>query len=423
MMGHRQTTDGDQMTETIRSNTSPAPQTISLHSHFSSLSLTWGSNYSHSPVIEKRNTSGSNISLQRAMDLFVQERAALGSWGYSSVHKYRSQLQQVITFLGPQRLVQSLNEQDLLSLKHALQNKVKDSTELTTVILTDKSVAVRGETIKRYFNLFKSFCDFCYADKYLHQDIHSTIKMAPLNKNPEKYKTFTPQDLQRIFSSRIYTCEPGQRHRWKAQSFCFWLPLICAFTGARPGEASQIFVKDVYNVDGIWVLHITDQSAMQTLKNKHSDRLVPLHPRLIALGFLDFIEERRQEYGDLSPIFPDLRFDKRSGMARATSRWFSGHGAKDYGYLGVCGFVKNQGYCLYSFRHTFINALRRKAQSDMATKQLVGHVTMKYDITARYGEPHSLEQLAEAIKQIDLSVDLSHLSWSRYKCVMNKTQG
>lgn len=373
------------------------------------------------PATGPSSTPMHAVTLQEAMRLMVLEHKRTGAWGHASVHKYRSQLQQIIAFLGPQRPVSSLTQNDIVRAKQALLCKLRGTIALSEEVPADDDQTIGGETIERYYYLLQRYCNFCLANGYLATDIHSGVKLTECSKNPDKYKTFTSPDLQRIFSSRVYTCAPFEKRRWKAQSFCFWIPLICLFTGARPGEASQIFVKDVYQEEGIWLLHVTNQSAMQTLKNKFSDRHIPLHPKLIELGFLELVEERRQVDGGEAPLFPDLRFDKRHGMARTPSRWFSGHGADSYGYLGVCGFPKSQGYCLYSFRHSFVHALRLKGVQELVIKRLVGHSTEK-DVTINYGEGFSLRQIAEIVARIEFAVDFTHVSWRRYQCVMRQTR-
>lgn len=360
-----------------------------------------------------------SITLQEAMNIMMNEHIALGTWSDVSTHKYRSQLQQIITFLDAQRLVRSLDKTDVMNVKAALTIKSKHGTALIMPTAHDvPCTRISGETIERYFNLLKRYLTFCQNNGYLHTNIHSEVSLPKQTKNPRKYKTFSPPELSSIFSGRVYSCAPEEKRRWKAQSFCFWVPLICAFSGARPGEACQIYAGDVHKIDGIWVFHFTNQGPTQTLKNKFSDRHVPVHPKLIEFGFLDFVAERLKEDGRDGPLFPDLPFDKRHGHARIPSRWFSGHGAKKHGYLGMCGLRKGDGYCLYSFRHTFINTLRLSGVQEMMIKKTVGHSTT--DITFWYGETFTLHQIAEAIGKIRFDVDFTHVSWSAYQCLQQR---
>jgi len=62
------------------------------------------------------------------------------------------------------------------------------------------------------------------------------------------------------------------------QPYHFWLPLLCLFTGMRPGEACQLFTNHVEKVNDIWCMgHQTssygkalpkEQQAIHELVNK-----------------------------------------------------------------------------------------------------------------------------------------------------------
>ena len=62
-----------------------------------------------------------------------------------------------------------------------------------------------------------------------------------------------------------------------------WVPWLCAYTGARPGEMTQLRGADVIERDGVHAIRITP--AAGTVKGGTA-RIVPLHEHLIAQGFL-----------------------------------------------------------------------------------------------------------------------------------------
>ncbi|MEN3033287.1 hypothetical protein, partial [Chromobacterium amazonense] len=81
-----------------------------------------------------------------------------------------------------------------------------------------------------------------------------------------------------------------------------WAALLGLYTGARAGEVGQLFTLDVKEEEGIPCIRFTDEGEDQRLKTDVSNRVVPLHPDLIKLGFLDYVAERR-ESGDWR-LFP-----------------------------------------------------------------------------------------------------------------------
>jgi integrase len=67
-----------------------------------------------------------------------------------------------------------------------------------------------------------------------------------------------------------------------------WGPWLCAFTGARVTEIMQLRRSDVQEESGIHFLRITpDAGSVKT----RAYRDVPLHPQLIELGFLEFVDK------------------------------------------------------------------------------------------------------------------------------------
>ena len=65
-----------------------------------------------------------------------------------------------------------------------------------------------------------------------------------------------------------------------------WVPIICAFTGARVSEITQLRKQDIRQIDGQWVARITPDAG--TVKSG-GYRDVPLHPQIIEQGFIVFV--------------------------------------------------------------------------------------------------------------------------------------
>jgi integrase len=108
---------------------------------------------------------------------------------------------------------------------------------------------------------------------------------------------------------------------------CRWVPWLLAYTGARPGEITQLRGSDVEQVDGIWTLNLTPEAG--TVKGGLARR-VPIHPHLIEQGFIQFA----QAHGG-APLFYRLRkrgsengtAQKSRQQLRRGSVWPSGFAA------------------------------------------------------------------------------------------------
>ncbi len=74
-----------------------------------------------------------------------------------------------------------------------------------------------------------------------------------------------------------------------------WVPWLCAYTGARVGELTQLRAMDIQQEGGIWYLHLTPEAG--SIKTNEA-RKVPLHSHLIEQGFTDLAKA-----GDATPLF------------------------------------------------------------------------------------------------------------------------
>lgn len=67
------------------------------------------------------------------------------------------------------------------------------------------------------------------------------------------------------------------------------MPWVCAYTGARVGEITQLRCQDFREEGGVPVFRIIPDAG--TVKTKRF-RDVPLHPHLVEMGFLGYVATR-----------------------------------------------------------------------------------------------------------------------------------
>jgi integrase len=91
-----------------------------------------------------------------------------------------------------------------------------------------------------------------------------------------------------------------------------WVPFLCAFTGARVAEMTQLRREDVRLNDEIPYLRITPEAG-STKTGDYRD--VPLHPQLIALGFGEAIKASSD-----GPLFYDGLSKRRKGSDHASKQ-------------------------------------------------------------------------------------------------------
>lgn len=177
-----------------------------------------------------------------------------------------------------------------------------------------------------------------------------------------------------------------------------WLVLLALYTGARIEELGQLDRQDVRQEAGVWFIHIRAEMATgRRVKNRASIRKVPLHSRLLELGFLDFA---RQGEGT-GKLFP-LLSDKQDGGKRsnAFSQWWRR-------FLASLDLENGDRKHFHSFRHTFKREGRNSGQiAPELLDALQGHA--QQGVSANYGrdeegKQYALPVLQEALEKIDFS--------------------
>lgn len=192
-------------------------------------------------------------------------------------------------------------------------------------------------------------------------------------------KPFSAADVEAIFSGYIYQGEPPT-NRIKAYPFWFWLPLVAYFTGARTNEIAQLNTADIREVDGHPCFDFCpdDPKAFEAKRIKTGEaRQVPIHPRLIELGLLEYADSQRQAkqkklFGDGLRYLPARNGEtdhNKEGWAKAASKFFN---ESPKGYLVEIGIHKaNSGKSLYSFRHTLETNLRHAKRDGKPIDQTI----------------------------------------------------
>jgi len=209
-------------------------------------------------------------------------------------------------------------------------------------------------------------------------------------------KPFKLPELKAIFGSPVYA--EGLRPSAGKGEAAYWIPIIALYTGARIREIAQLRCGDVQQIEYAdaegkmkrsWFLSITedtDEAGLQNaIKNDASERLVPVHPRLIELGFISYVQKLKDKKGR---VFPLLVADKYGNPAAKWGEWFSQYLRK------TCG-VADKRMTFHSFRHSFKDYARDVRIDEPIQRQIMGHEGG--DVADSYGSGYSLHVIVAAM--------------------------
>jgi integrase len=143
-----------------------------------------------------------------------------------------------------------------------------------------------------------------------------------------------------------------------------WVPWLCAYSGARVGELTQLRVQDIEQRTCGPVLRITpDAGPVKTDKA----RTVPIHPHLVERGLLEYVEAVQARLGKHGPLFfrPPARPPRKHPAIRVSARlarWVRGLGVTDP------GIQPN-----HAWRHTFRTRASRAGIEKRIRDEICGH--------------------------------------------------
>jgi len=170
----------------------------------------------------------------------------------------------------------------------------------------------------------------------------------------------------------------------------YWIPRLALYTGCRLNELCQLHKTDLKNKKGAWYLDINDDDK-KTLKNKASKRLIPLHPVLIDIGFIEFAQAVKHHR-----IFPGCKYTPARGKyGNGFGKWFSRVVLVDTGIKES----HDRSITFHSFRHQFVTVLKRLKADHLMVGQLAGHAAQG-TTDKEYFDGHLLPDLKEAIELI-----------------------
>jgi integrase len=213
-----------------------------------------------------------------------------------------------------------------------------------------------------------------------------------------KQRAFTEGELKRLFEGP----EMLAYARSKSDHPKYWLPLLGLFTGARVNEICQLNPhSDIREEGGVWIFNFTEEGETDAritrrIKNASSVRTVPIHPELIALGFLKYVESVRVKDNKL--LFPQWTPSKGKA-SYAAEKWFRV-------FLTEAGLRdETPGKNLvgmHAFRHTFLN--RALNLGVLGAEALTGHVSGKSAVVRGYEGELGLKNKLAVLSQIKFDI-------------------
>ncbi len=311
----------------------------------------------------------------------------------------------------------------LLTFPRIVPTNMRDATFKKLIAYGEtlaQSERLDRRTDNKGINAIGTLLKMAISEGLIDRNVAAGCRLKITDKKERQKLPFTIPELNKLVVSPIFA-DPMFRPKAGGEDAAFWLPILAMFTACRMEELGQLLVSDVKIIEGIACLVITDipeesertkkkdankiSTRAKHVKSEAANRTVLLHPEILKLGFMAYVERVRKISKDR--LFPGLRAygDKvTKNFSRFINRYIDEHVTDDP--------RKN----FHSFRHGAIDALRdnafentrvlEKSGVPQTLSETVGHADTA--TTEHYGLGSSIQKLYREICKLEYrGLDLS----------------
>lgn len=201
-----------------------------------------------------------------------------------------------------------------------------------------------------------------------------------------RQKSFYPKEMQVILKATLADHSSlTVTHRLSRR----WVPWVCAYTGARVNEITQLRECDIYQETGVWVIKITPEAG--TVKSGQA-RVVPLHNHLIEQGF-----HKLSKPNSVRPIFYDHQLVP-GGKAYAP---YMKRGEGLASWVRKLGVTDKGIQPNHAWRHTFRTQGHTVGIPDSALECIMGHAPVNVANTYGHWTVEALKREIDKLPNLD----------------------
>lgn len=280
------------------------------------------------------------VSLIGLFDDYVTAKRAVGK-GAGAEKRWATVFKHLRQFLGHDD-ARRMTKQDLMSWRNEMM-KTHAAKTVSDVYLAS----------------VRTVLNWALREDRLTENVAVNVRQELPKKNATREKGFTDAEASVILSAAWSYAHPAKELESTAAAKK-WVPWLCAFTGARVTELTQLRKQDLRREGKLWVIRITPDAG--TVKTG-GYRDVPLHPQLVELGFTAFV--------DASPSGPLFHRNSTATGALSAARTVSGRIST---WLGTLQIIPKGVGPSHGWRHRFKTVGRELQSSDRVLDAICGHV-------------------------------------------------
>jgi integrase len=265
---------------------------------------------------------------------------------------------------------------------NAMNISTEDAKIWMNGLVTEKRTAHTIATVWR--TALKTVFTWAVSEKLIKSNPFKEVRISvPRRVTERETKAFTPEEAQMILRAALTYKNPETIDERARR----WVPWVCAYTGARAGEITQLRASDIQKRGNDYFAKLSPSAGK--IKTRQA-RTVPLHEHLIEQGFASFVEEIGHGPLFYTPALP--RADKSSPVQSPAERTRGKLGQ----WVRSLGITDPELSPNHAWRHSFKAQADRSGMPEKYSDAITGHAP---PTTGRaYGKP-TPEDLAHALRR------------------------
>lgn len=273
-----------------------SPTLVNLQHHSRKSPEKKPSNSSSLPVeVPAQIPPASGITLAEAVRKYIRDRQVKKNWSDKLTTMKTGYLNVLLEHFGAAKDVALISNEDMLDLYENVlkkypwnRNKLYPGKSLAEIMPLSPRYIDAG-TVQNYIGAISTFFRWCQkTGRYMIANPADGFGEGRQERDDEQRLPFTTKELRSIFQE-VATMPNRPYFSRKMYPARYWVPLIALFQGMRINEICQLFLDNIFSVNGIPCIEITaNEERKQKVKNKYSRRIIPIHSTLLKLGFLDY---------------------------------------------------------------------------------------------------------------------------------------
>lgn len=348
------------------------------------------------PLAVRRLCDDSDKTLAEIALDFIRERHASGQTEYDA--KRTARLFEECVEAKP---IYQITRQDVHAFKRTLAELPASATKrfpgmtAPEAIKANKGRATPYDVLlprtinEGYLSRLHSIFAWCVRNDIIPDNPAAGIKIDMVKAKEPPRIPFAPSDLTKVFAPT----------RFKKIGEQGWAELLALFTGARASELGQLKLDSVRHQREILVLVIEEAT-----KNLGSQRVIPVHSTLLALGFQKYVDQLRAK-GE-THLFPVWHAKSSAALERAKANGkmtlnlhYPRFVPRAFNVTILPGLgINDPRKCWHSFRHTFKSGLKDSGVEKGMRDDLAGHAD--HSAGAGYEHGDSIEAKKAAIEKL-----------------------